>query len=185
MTQYPRLLPRTPAPDLRVPTVGGGEWDLSQRQAERFFMINFYRGLHCPICSKYLGELNRQADEFAKRGVDTLVVSTDNRERAEQTKHDWGLDKLTIGYGLNLEDARRWNLYISTSRGTTSTGVEEPHQFSEPGLFLLKPDRTLYFISIQSMPFARPNWRELLGALDFVIEKDYPARGEVPLSAAA
>ncbi|MFP3920406.1 MAG: peroxiredoxin-like family protein [Dichotomicrobium sp.] len=185
MTRHPRLLPRTPAPDLRVPTVAGSEWDLSQRRAERFIMVNFYRGLHCPICSKYLGELNRQADEFTKRGVDTLVVSTDPRDRAERAKEEWGLDKLTVGYGLSLEDARCWNLYISSTNGTTSMGVDEPRAFSEPGLFLMKPDRTLYFISIQSMPFARPNWRELLGALDFVIEKDYPARGEVPLSAAA
>ncbi len=185
MSQYPKLLPRTPAPDLRVPTVEGGHWDVSQRQAERFIMVNFYRGLHCPICSKYLAELNRQADEFTKRGVDTLVVSADPQERAEKAKQDWGLDKLTIGYDLSLDDARRWNLYISSSRGMTSTGVEEPREFSEPGLFLMKPDRTLYFISIQSMPFARPNWREVIGALDFVIEKDYPARGEVPFSAAA
>ena len=185
MSQYPRLLPRMPAPSLRVPTVAGSEWDLSQRHADRFIMINFYRGLHCPICKTYLEQLNRLADDFAERGVDTLVVSNDPQDRAERTKQEWGLDKLTVGYGLSLEDARRWNLYISSSKGTTPMGVEEPHEFAEPGLFLLKPDRTLYFISIQNMPFARPAWREVLGALDFVIEKDYPARGEVPLSAAA
>jgi peroxiredoxin len=185
MTQYPRLLPRTPAPELRLPTVDDGAWDLSQRQAETFIMVNFYRGLHCPICSKYLAELNRLADDFAQRGVDTIVVSNDSQDRAERAKREWGLDKLTVGYGLSLEDARRWNLYVSTGNGATSMGVEEPHEFAEPGLFLLKPDRTLYFISIQSMPFARPSWREVLGALDFVIEKGYPARGEVPLSAAA
>jgi hypothetical protein len=28
------------------------------------------------------------------------------------------------------------------------------------------------------MPFARTNFGELLKALDFIIEKDYPARGE-------
>ena len=185
MTQYPRVLPRTPAPELRVPTVAGSEWDLSQRQAENFIMVNFYRGLHCPICSKYLAELNRLADDFAQRGVDTLVVSTDPQDRAEKAKHDWGLDKLTVGYDLGLEDARRWNLYISSTNGVTSMGVEEPREFAEPGLFLMKPDRTLYFISIQNMPFARPSWREVLGAMDFVVEKNYPARGEVPLSTAA
>lgn len=185
MTQYARLLPRTPAPDLRVPVVGGGEWDLNQRQAERFIMVNFYRGLHCPICSKYLAELNRLADDFAARGVDTLVVSTDPQDRAEKAKQDWDLDKLTVGYDLSLEDARRWNLYISSTNGVTSMGVEEPREFAEPGLFLMKPDRTLYFISIQNMPFARPAWREVLGAMDFVIEKNYPARGEVPLGRAA
>jgi hypothetical protein len=28
------------------------------------------------------------------------------------------------------------------------------------------------------MPFARPHFAELLGALDFAIANDYPARGE-------
>jgi hypothetical protein len=28
------------------------------------------------------------------------------------------------------------------------------------------------------MPFVRPSFRELLGAVDFAIEKSYPARGE-------
>ncbi len=32
--------------------------------------------------------------------------------------------------------------------------------------------------SVQSMPFARPHFREILAALDFVVAKDYPARGE-------
>jgi hypothetical protein len=29
------------------------------------------------------------------------------------------------------------------------------------------------------MPFARPHFDDILTALDFVIAKDYPARGEV------
>ena len=28
------------------------------------------------------------------------------------------------------------------------------------------------------MPFARPSFQDLLGAIDFAIAKDYPARGE-------
>jgi hypothetical protein len=28
------------------------------------------------------------------------------------------------------------------------------------------------------MPFARPHFKEMLGAVDFVLDKDYPARGE-------
>ena len=37
---------------------------------------------------------------------------------------------------------------------------------------------SLYYGAVQTMPFARPHMRDLLGALDFVIAKDYPARGE-------
>jgi hypothetical protein len=69
-------------------------------------------------------------------------------------------------------------LYILTSRGTTSIGVEEPTLFSEPGVFLIKPDQAIYWLSMQSMPFARPNFSEMLQALDFVIKNNYPARGE-------
>ena len=63
--------------------------------------------------------------------------------------------------------------------GKTSSGFEEPALFSEPGLFLVRPDGTIYFGSVQTMPFARPAFAEILGATKFVLEKGYPARGEV------
>ncbi len=69
-------------------------------------------------------------------------------------------------------------LYISTSRGKTSIGIEEPALFSEPGLFMVSDNRKLYYGSVQTMPFVRPHFDELLNALDFVIEKNYPARGD-------
>ena len=141
-------------------------------------MIVFYRGLHCPICHRYLGDLNRKADRFAELGVDILVVSGDDAERAQQAKSDWGLDQLTVGYDLSVEEARRWGLYISAGVGVTSAGIEEPALFSEPGIFLIRADGTLYFSTVQTMPFARPSFTEILQATDFVLQRNYPARGE-------
>jgi peroxiredoxin len=139
----------------------------------------FYRGLHCPICSAYLGDLDRKLDAFRERGVEVIAISSDSEERARQSKDKWQLPHLTVGYGLDLDVARAWGLYISSSRGMTSAGVEEPKRFNEPGLFLIRPDGTLYFASVQTMPFARPGFGDILKAIDFVIAKDYPARGEV------
>ena len=85
---------------------------------------------------------------------------------------------LRFGYGLPLSVAREWGLSISTSRGKTSIGIEEPALFSEPGVFLVRPDQTLYYASVQTMPFVRPHFSELVGAVDFALSKDYPARGE-------
>ena len=85
---------------------------------------------------------------------------------------------LRVGYGFSLGEARDWGLYISTSRGKTSIGIEEPELFAEPGLFIVTPEQTLYYSSVQTMPFVRPNFSELLKAVDFMIEKNYPARGE-------
>lgn len=83
-----------------------------------------------------------------------------------------------VGYGLSLKTAKEWGLYISASRGKTSIGIEEPALFSEPGVFLVRPDGTLYYGAVQTMPFARPPFQDLLGAIDFAVAKDYPARGE-------
>jgi hypothetical protein len=111
--------------------------------------------------------------------VSTVITSTDSRERAAEAKEKWGLPNLTVGYGIPIEKAREWGLYISTSRGVTSTGVEEPPLFAEPGLFLVKPDGTLYWANVSTMPFARPHFSEIAGAIDFALAKNYPARGEV------
>jgi peroxiredoxin len=177
-TIYP-LFPRQPVPALAVATVGGGTWRLADQKPENFTLVVFYRGLHCPICTNYLGDLNRKASDFAERGVDIVVISSDDADRATKAKEKWGMDKLTVGYGLELDKAREWGLYISSGRGKTSVGVEEPALFSEPALYLVQPEGTLYFGTVQTMPFARPRFADILLALDFVIKSDYPARGEV------
>jgi len=79
---------------------------------------------------------------------------------------------------VELDVARQWGLYISTSRGLTSIGIEEPALFSEPAVFIVRPDTTLYYGAVKTMPFARPNFADLLGEIDFSLAKNYPARGE-------
>jgi peroxiredoxin len=172
------LLPRKPVPVLEVDTVGGGHWSLAAQNPQNFTMVVFYRGLHCPVCRKYTGELNGMIGDFEKRGVSTVIASTDSKERAADAKEKWGLPNLTVGYGVPIDTARKWGLYISTSRGMTSAGVEEPPLFAEPGLFLVKPDGTLYWGSVSTMPFARPHFNEIAQAIDFALSKNYPARGE-------
>jgi peroxiredoxin len=179
MTDISPLVPRQPVPPLAVALAGGGKFDLATESPDKFVLIVFYRGLHCPLCRKQLTELEAKLPEFDKRGISVVAISADDTERAERTKAEWGLPKLRIGYGLPLNTARAFGLWISTSRGKTSAGVEETSLFNEPGLFLIKPDRTLYCASVQTMPFARPQFADLLGALDFIADKNYPARGEV------
>ena len=179
MSQHAHLYPRQPVPALEVDTLKGERWRLADQKPEAFTLIVFYRGLHCPICSGYLRDLDRKLPDFAELGVEVIAISGDDEARAREAQQDWKLETLTIGYGQDLESARDWGLYISTSRGKTSTGHEEPALFAEPGLFLVRPDGTLYFGSVQTMPFARPGFAEILKAIAFVREKDYPARGEV------
>jgi len=172
------LKPRKPVPALEFDTVAGGRWSLAAQTPSTFTMVVFYRGLHCPVCRRYTIELNAMAADFEKRGVSTVITSTDSKERAAQAREQWGLQNLAVGYGVSIDKAREWGLYISTSRGMTSAGVEEPPLFAEPGLFLVKPDGTLYWGSVSTMPFARPHFSEIAQAIDFAVQKNYPARGE-------
>ncbi|WP_372574149.1 peroxiredoxin-like family protein [Ruegeria jejuensis] len=172
------LMPRQKTPDLSVPTLDHGQFDLATDGSEKGTVICFYRGLHCPICATYLTELEKRVDDFAERGVKTLALSTDGEERTRDMADKISATKLRFGYDLPLEKAREWGLYISTSRGKTSIGIEEPALFAEPGLFMVTPQQTLYYGSVQTMPFVRPHFSELVGALDFAIANNYPARGE-------
>ncbi|MGA0991992.1 MAG: redoxin domain-containing protein, partial [Burkholderiaceae bacterium] len=69
------LTPRQPVPALNVPLVKGGRFVLGAAPAPTFDLIVFYRGLHCPICAKYLMELERLMPEFEKRGGQVVAVS--------------------------------------------------------------------------------------------------------------
>jgi alkyl hydroperoxide reductase subunit AhpC len=172
------LIPRQTVPELVVETVAGGTFELASDNPEFATLVVFYRGLHCPICATYLKELERLTPEFEQRGVKTVAISSDTEDRTRQMAEKVGAKALRFGYGLALSKAKDWGLFISTSRGTTSIGIDEPTLFSEPGIFLVRPDNTLYFSSIQTMPFSRPHFQEMVGALDFVQKNDYPARGE-------
>ncbi len=179
MSTSHHLLPRKPVPALRLPVVGGSTYELNSDTPKAFTLLVFYRGLHCPICKTQLKDLESKLEEFARRGVSVIAISMDNEERAMQTSLAWGLSHLRLAYDLPLSVARDWGLYISKGRGATSSGIVEPDVFSEPAIFLIRPDGTLYFGSVQTMPFARPSFSELIGAIDFVVKINYPARGEL------
>lgn len=167
------IRPQELAPDLGLPTAGGDRFVLSAQRPESFTMLVVYRGLHCPICKNYLADLNQRADEFASLGVIPVAISSDTAERAVEAKNLWGLDRLTVAYGMPIAEGREWGLSVSRA-----ISEKEPAEFLEPGIFLIRPDRTLYAASVQTMPFARPGFADIAGAIKFVTGKNYPARGE-------
>ena len=115
-------------------------------------MLVIYRGLHCPICKNYLGQLNDMKADFDRMDVQIVAVSTDPEEKARKFAVDAGLD-FEVAYGLSLDQARDLGLYISTPLSDTET--DEP--FAEPGLFFIRPDGGLHFAEISSAPFCRPD----------------------------
>lgn len=66
----------------------------------------FYRGLHCPVCKGYLTDLQSRTRDLRSKGVEPIAISSDSRERAQQTIEEWGIDEIPLGYALSLDSAR-------------------------------------------------------------------------------
>jgi peroxiredoxin len=171
--------PRRQVPDLSLPLAGGGHWRLSDQKPKHFTMLAFYRGVHCLVSQDYLGQLQSMHAEFSRRGVTPIAISADTAERACLAEVAWGLKDLCVAYRLSMQQAGDWGLYVSRGAGISSLGIEEPPMFVEPALFLVRPDRTLYYASVHAMPFGLPCFEEILKTVEKIVAQNCPARREV------
>jgi peroxiredoxin len=167
------LTPGKPVPELDLPLMIDARFELAKQSPEAFIMLVFYRGRHCPICKDYLTELGGKLSKFTDKGINVFAISMDSPERAAVSHQEWETGDLPIAHSMSEETAREWGLYISEKRA----GSDEPNTFSEPGLFLIRPNGELYFLVVQNAPFTRPDLDDLLLSLNFVLDNDYPTRG--------
>ncbi|ANU07978.1 peroxiredoxin family protein [Paraurantiacibacter namhicola] len=167
------LIPGHKAPELELPLTIQATFKLADQTPKNFTMLVFYRGKHCPICRKYLTEIGQKLEQITRRGINVFAVSMDSQERAMVSHEEWDTHDLPLAHSMTEEKARAWGLYLSDKRD----GSDEPDVFSEPGLFLVRPDGTIFMAQMQSAPFTRPPIDQLLDNLDFVLENGYPARG--------
>ena len=167
-----KLIMGYPAPPLEVNTLAGGVWKLVDETPERYTMVVFYRGSHCPVCEQHITDLDQKLDAFKKLGVSAIAISGDTQEQAKQFQEKANLQQIAIGYGLTPDEMRHWGLYLSQGHF-----AQEPALFSEPALFLVKPDGRLYFANIGTHPFSRVSFDFLLQGLEYIIPRNYPFRG--------
>jgi len=167
------LMPGQEVPSLDLPLTIGAQYDLAKQRPENFTLIAFYRGSHCPVCRSYLEEMGSKVAALSEHGINPVAVSMDPKDRAMIVDSDWQTGDLPLAYAMDEDKAREWGLYISEAR----EGSDEPEVFSEPGLFLVRPDGTLYMAQVQSAPFTRPPLDDLIEGIEIALEQDYPARG--------
>ncbi len=169
------LQPGQPFPPLTVARLGGGELTIrSPTTGSNWTLMVVYRGLHCPLCTSYLNELNAAYDELQSLGVDVVAVSADTAEKAAQHLHDIQ-PKFTVGHDLSIEQMQALGLYISTPR----SALETDRPFSEPGVFVVNQHGVLQIIDTSNAPFVRPEVKTLVSGLRFIRnhENNYPTRG--------
>ncbi|MEM9158852.1 MAG: peroxiredoxin-like family protein [Verrucomicrobiota bacterium] len=165
-----------PLPEIQLPLIEGGTATLGETQtpgAWKFVLV--YRGLHCPVCNRYLKQLQELKEGYAKANTEILALSADTLERAQEIAKVNGLE-FPIAYGLNVDQMDRLGLYISQNR--PDDDVDYP--FPEPGVFVLNAEGKLQVIEISNIPFHRAELKELLETIEWIQENDYPLRGAYP-----
>lgn len=169
------MRPGTTAPELKIESFSNKEWDLHKVQPDKYTLVVFYRGLHCPICKKHLQALSKNISAFKKEGVSEIIaLSGDTKEKAIEAKEKWGLTDLNLGFEQSTKSMSEWGLFISKSIKDS-----EPHFFGEPGVFLIDKESKIFSSATCSMPFARPQIEDLLSGIKFMNENDYPRRGTI------
>ncbi|WP_124978837.1 peroxiredoxin-like family protein [Nonlabens xiamenensis] len=168
------MKPQQKTPELELDLINDTKWSLHKQDPDKYSLLIFYRGHHCPICKKQLESVKNHLNDLTDRGINVIAISMDKEQRAKKTGEEWDIESLPVAFELSKDKAQEWGLYLS--KGVSD---KEPELFSEPGMFLVKDDGTLYFSSVQTMPFARPSIKDVLNAVDYIEKNNYPARGEV------
>ncbi len=167
-----RLLSGSRAPGLDVPLAGGGQWRLSEQAPKNFTLILVFRGVHCSFCRPEVEKLQALRSKLADLGIEAFAVSMDDEVRARRMSNEWDLTDLPVGYGLSLQQARSWGLFVSRRVKDV-----EPAVFSEPGCFLVRPDGTLYAQFQSTAPWMRLDLDILLRGVQIAMDRGTPPRG--------
>lgn len=162
-------------PAIEVSTLGGDTINLGKPlNGLDWKMVVVYRGKHCPLCTRYLNELEKYKPEFNQLGVDIVAVSADSLAQAQVHKESLNVS-YPIAYGLTIDQMQQLGLYISHPRSEQETD----HPFAEPGLYVINEKGQVQVIDISNGPFVRPELGVLLSGLMFIRNPDnnYPIRG--------
>ncbi|CAM4168655.1 redoxin domain-containing protein [Vibrio agarivorans] len=162
-------------PSLTATLLDGSSVTLGKPRKDATWQAVFvYRGKHCPLCTKYLNEIESYKQAFADAGVDILAVSGDSKSQLEQ--HSEKLDvSFPLAYGLSEEQMKTLGVYISLPRSEQETD----HNFAEPGLFVVNEKGQLHVVDISNNPFVRPELGALTRGLAWIRDPNnhYPIRG--------
>ncbi|MCO7190331.1 MULTISPECIES: redoxin domain-containing protein [unclassified Pseudoalteromonas] len=170
-----KLHPGSPFPDIKVTLTDGSTRPLAQANTDdRWQLVLIYRGRHCPLCTRYLNELEQFKNKLADIKVDIVAVSGDSLAQLQSHSEQLNVS-FTLGYGLSLEEMQTLGLFISDPRSAQETD----HPFAEPGLFVVNQQGNIQVTDISNNPFVRPDLTSLVNGLAWIRDPDnnYPIRG--------
>jgi peroxiredoxin len=84
------------APDIRLRTIGGKTFSLSDTLKNKQVVLVFYRGQWCPYCSKHLSSLNDSLSMIKDRNTIVVAIGPETIENAEKMQGKSGDDIVII-----------------------------------------------------------------------------------------
>ena len=137
-------------------------------------MVVVYRGWHCPLCTKYLNNLETHKQGLLDNGVDLIAISADTKSQLAGF-----MEKLEVSFpichGLTIGQMQERGLYRSIPRSEKETD----HPFPEPGVFVINEKGQVQIADISNNPFVRPELEALVSGIAWIKdpENNYPIRG--------
>lgn len=162
-------------PQLKATLLNGEKIELGKPEnGADWQLVVVYRGRHCPLCTKYLNQLEGFKEALLATGVDLIAVSGDSKEQLESHLPQLEVS-FPLAYGLTVEQMQELGLYISDPRSAQETD----HPFAEPGLFVVNAHGSIQVVDISNNPFVRPELQALVNGLGWIRNPDnnYPIRG--------
>ncbi len=170
-----KLHPGAPFPRLSSPIALNKQRSLLEpRDGCDWLLVLIYRGKHCPLCTKYLNQLETFKQRLSEAKVDIVAISGDSH--AQLNEHLEKLDvSYPLAYGLSLQEMKKLGVYISDPRSEQETD----HPFSEPALFVVNERQELHVVDLSNNPFVRPDLETLVNGIEWIRNPDnnYPIRG--------
>jgi peroxiredoxin len=171
-----KLTPGSIFPAVEATLLDGSITNLAQAHSDADWQILVvYRGKHCPLCTRYLNQLEEHQAALKAIGVSVSAVSADSKAQLEAHMEKLAVS-YPIAYGLTEPQMKQLGVYISAPRSEQETD----HNFSEPALFVINHQGILQAIDISNAPLLRPELAVVVQGLTFVRKQDnYPIRGTV------
>lgn len=139
-------------------------------------MLFFYRGYWCPVCNRYLNNIEDSLTDVRSRGVAIYGVSPELKEFTKETKEISGTsidlisdssytiqDKYQVRFATTERYQMRIQVGLMKSIAETNGGSND---LPVPATFLIGKDRTIFYKQFDPNYRNRASIKEIIEALD-------------------
>lgn len=138
------------APDFSLPSVHGGERELSAALAKGPVVLSFYRGSWCPFCNLELNALQGRLPEIRSAGASLIAVSPEKPDssltHAEKLQLEFDVlsdegNATARAYGLVMEVASQLRpLYLEWGIDVPAANGDLSYQLPVPATYVIGSD---------------------------------------------